>query len=90
MYDNQGSMDIAKNPTNRDRSKHIDVQHYFIREKIENKLVELKYCPMQYQIVDILTNALTRNRHETLSEIMELEYNAPRKVDVLDDVARLY
>ena len=48
MYDNQGSMDIAKNPTNRDWSKHIDVQHYFIREKIENKLVELKHCPMQY------------------------------------------
>ena len=37
---------LAKNPTNHDRSKHIDVQHHFIREKIENKVVELKYCPM--------------------------------------------
>jgi hypothetical protein len=39
MCDNQSSMALAKNPTNHDRSKHIDVQHYFIRVKIENKVV---------------------------------------------------
>ena len=32
MCDNQGSMALAKNPTNHDRSKFIDVQHHFIRE----------------------------------------------------------
>jgi hypothetical protein len=76
MCDNQGSMALAKNPTNHDRSKHIDVQHHFIREKIENKIVELEYCPTQYMVADILTKALARDRHEMLSEIMGLEYNA--------------
>ena len=76
MCDNQGSMALAKNSTNHDRSKHIDVQHHFIREKIENKIVELDYCPTQYMAADILTKALARDRHEFLSEIMGLEYNA--------------
>lgn len=76
MCDNQCSMALAKNPTNHDRSKHIDVQHHFIREKIENKIVELEYCPTQYMVADILTKALARDRHEGLSEIMGLEYNA--------------
>ena len=76
MCDNQGSMALAKNPTNHDRSKHIDVQHHFIREKIENKIVELEYCPTQYMVADILTKALARDRHEGLSEIMGLENNA--------------
>jgi hypothetical protein len=55
---------------------HIDVQHHFIRENIENKIIELKYCPTQYMVADILTKALARDRHELLSEIIGLEYNA--------------
>jgi hypothetical protein len=76
MCDNQGSMALAKNPTKHDRSKHIDVQHHFIREKVENKVIELEYCPTQYMVADVLTKALARDRHETLSDSMGLEYNA--------------
>ena len=76
MCANQGSMALAKNPTNHNRSKHIDVQHHFIREKFENKVIELEYCPTQYMVEDILTKALARDRHEFLSEIMVLKYNA--------------
>ena len=39
MCDNQGSMALAKNPTNRDRSKHIDVQHHFIRKRLKTTLL---------------------------------------------------
>ena len=69
-------MALAKYPTNHDRSKHIDVQHHFVREKIENKIVELKYCPMQYMIADILTKTLAGDRPEMFNELMGLEYNA--------------
>ena len=34
-------MALANNPTNHDRSKHIDMQHHFIRENIENKIKRL-------------------------------------------------
>lgn len=46
MCDNQSFIALAKNSTNHDRSKHIDVQHYFIRIKIENKVVEVEYSPI--------------------------------------------
>jgi hypothetical protein len=34
--DNQGSIALAKNPEHHRRTKHIDIHHHFIREKVEN------------------------------------------------------
>ena len=36
--DNQGSMALAKNSTNHDQSKHIDVQYHFSKKKLKSKL----------------------------------------------------
>jgi len=52
------------------------VQHHFIIVKTKNKVVELEYCEMQYMGAYILTKALVIDRHEILSVIMGLEYNA--------------
>jgi hypothetical protein len=38
MCNNQGSMALAKNPTNHDRSKHINLQYHFIKKKLKPKL----------------------------------------------------
>ena len=38
MCNNQGSMALAKNPTNHDRLNHINVQYHFIRERLKIKL----------------------------------------------------
>ena len=45
MCDNQRCIALANNPTRHSRTKHIDVQHHFIREKLENQEIWLKYCP---------------------------------------------
>jgi hypothetical protein len=37
--DNQGAISLTKNPTHHARSKHIDVQHHFVRERVENEEV---------------------------------------------------
>jgi hypothetical protein len=34
-------------------------KHHFLKEKFENNILELKYCPTQYMVADILTKALT-------------------------------
>jgi hypothetical protein len=34
--DNQGAILLTKNPTHHARTKHIDVQHHFVREQVEN------------------------------------------------------
>ena len=70
MCDNQGSIAFAKNPTSHDKLKHINVQHQFMWEKIENKVAELKCYPLEYIVVDIVTKALAKDRHGMLIEMI--------------------
>ncbi len=44
-YDNQGAIALAKNPESRARSKHIDIQWHYQREKIEDGSIEFKFIP---------------------------------------------
>ena len=73
MCDNQGCIALAKNPTHHSRTKHIDVQHHFNREKLENQDICLKYCPTEDMIADVLTKPLAKDRHQTLTRAMGLE-----------------
>jgi hypothetical protein len=63
LADNQGSMALATNPVHHDRSKHIDIQHHYIREVVDDKLVMLQYCSTQDMAADVLTKSLTRDKH---------------------------
>ncbi len=47
--DNQGAILLTKNPTHHARTKHIDVQHHFVRDGIENGEVQFEYCPMEHR-----------------------------------------
>ncbi|GKE10494.1 retrovirus-related pol polyprotein from transposon TNT 1-94 [Tanacetum coccineum] len=48
------------------RSKHIDVRYHFIKEQVENGVVELYLVRIDYQLADIFTKALPRKRFEFL------------------------
>ncbi|WJZ98924.1 hypothetical protein VitviT2T_017413 [Vitis vinifera] len=39
--DNKATCDIAHNPVQHDRTKHVDVDRFFIKEKLDDKIVEL-------------------------------------------------
>ncbi len=72
MCDNQGCIALAKNPTHHSRTKHIDIQHHFIQEKLESGEIGLKYCPTQDMVADVLTKALAKERHQNLTRSMGL------------------
>ena len=72
MCDNQGCIALAKNPTHHSRTKHIDVQHHFIREKLESDEIRLEYCPTEDMVADVLTKALAKDRHQRLAKAMGL------------------
>jgi Reverse transcriptase (RNA-dependent DNA polymerase)/Integrase core domain/Chromo (CHRromatin Organisation MOdifier) domain/gag-polypeptide of LTR copia-type len=57
--DNQGALHIADHSTNHNRTKHIDIQHYFVREHVKNNSILLSYVNTQDQLADILTKATT-------------------------------
>ena len=64
--DNQGSIALAKNPEYHAQTKHIDIQYYFIRECVEEGLINLQYIPTEDMIADGMTKALARDRHHLL------------------------
>ncbi|GJV37474.1 retrovirus-related pol polyprotein from transposon TNT 1-94 [Tanacetum coccineum] len=49
-------------------SKHIDVRYHFIKEQVENGIVELYFVRTEYQLADIFTKPLPRERFNFLIE----------------------
>jgi hypothetical protein len=56
--DNQAAIQISKNDTHHDRTKHIDIRHHFIRDCIRNNDVDLQWIETKQQRADIFTKAL--------------------------------
>ena len=53
--DNQGAIALSKNPVHRQRSKHLDVKYYFIRDAQREGKIVIVYCQSEDMVVDILT-----------------------------------
>ncbi|GJV62625.1 retrovirus-related pol polyprotein from transposon TNT 1-94 [Tanacetum coccineum] len=64
--DNKTAITLCCNNVQHSRSKDIDTRHHFIREQVENRVVELYVVETNYQLADILTKALPRERFEFL------------------------
>ncbi|GJR96233.1 retrovirus-related pol polyprotein from transposon TNT 1-94 [Tanacetum coccineum] len=64
--DNKSAIALCCNNVQHSRSKHIDIRHHFIREQVENRVVELYFVETNYQLANILTKALPRERFEFL------------------------
>ena len=65
--DNQSAISLAKNSTFHARTKHIDIRHHFLREKIENGEIEICFCGTESMTADVLTKGLCREKHEKFS-----------------------
>ncbi|GJV81724.1 retrovirus-related pol polyprotein from transposon TNT 1-94 [Tanacetum coccineum] len=65
-YDNKSVIALCCNNVQHSRSKHIDVRYHFIKEQVENRVIELYFVKTEYQLADIFTKALSRERFEFL------------------------
>ncbi|GJY77679.1 retrovirus-related pol polyprotein from transposon TNT 1-94 [Tanacetum coccineum] len=67
MYcDNKSAIALCCNNVQHSRSKHIEIRYHFIKEQVENGVVELYFVRTEYQLADIFTKALCRERIEFL------------------------
>ncbi|GJV20130.1 retrovirus-related pol polyprotein from transposon TNT 1-94, partial [Tanacetum coccineum] len=57
---------LSCNMSHHPRSKHIDIRFHFIKEHVENGVIELYFVNTEYQLADIFTKALARERIEFL------------------------
>nr|GEU92572.1 retrovirus-related Pol polyprotein from transposon TNT 1-94 [Tanacetum cinerariifolium] len=65
-YDNKSAITLCCNNVQHSMSKHIDIRYHFIKEPVENSVIELYFVNMEYQLADIFTKALGRERIEFL------------------------
>ncbi|GKB28307.1 hypothetical protein Tco_0931853 [Tanacetum coccineum] len=76
-YDKKSAISLCCNNVPHSWSKHIDIQHHFIREQVENGVVELYFVTMDYQLADIFTKALPRERFKFLLSRLGMKSKSP-------------
>ena len=71
--DNKAAISISHDPVQHDRTKHIEVDRHFIKEKLEKGLICVPYVPTAQQIADILTKGLPKRQFDLLVSKLAME-----------------
>ncbi|GJZ99820.1 retrovirus-related pol polyprotein from transposon TNT 1-94, partial [Tanacetum coccineum] len=86
MYcDNKSAIALCCNNVQHSRSKHIDIRFHFIKEHVENGVIELYFVNTEYQLADIFTKALSRDRIEFLINKLGMRSFTPETLKQLAD-----
>ncbi|GJQ96426.1 retrotransposon protein, putative, ty1-copia subclass [Tanacetum coccineum] len=86
MYcDNKSAIALCCNNVQHSRSKHIDIRFHFIKEHVENRVIELYFVNTEYQLADIFTKALGRDRIEFLINKLGMRSFTPETLKQLAD-----
>ena len=64
--DNTSCIMVSETPTNRDRSKHVDVKVHFLRDLVCDGHMKLFKCAGPQNVSDTLTKSLPRPECEKL------------------------
>ncbi|GJR26046.1 retrovirus-related pol polyprotein from transposon TNT 1-94 [Tanacetum coccineum] len=83
--DNKSAIALCCNNVQHSRSKHIDIRHHFIKEQVENEVVELYFVRTEYQLADIFTKPLSQERLEFLINKLGTRSMSPETLKKLAD-----
>nr|GEZ22909.1 retrotransposon protein, putative, unclassified [Tanacetum cinerariifolium] len=86
MYcDNKNAIALCCNDVQHSRSKHIDIRYHFIKEQVENGMIELCFVNTKYQLADLFTKALGRDIIEFLINKLGMRSLTPKTLKKLTD-----
>ena len=66
LYDNESAIKLANNPVSHSRTKHIDIQHHFLRDHEIKGDIEIRHVSTEKQLADIFTKPLDESRFSAL------------------------
>jgi len=76
--DNKSAIEIAHNPVQHDRTKHVEIDRHFIKEKIEAGIIAFPFVKSEQQLADMLTKAVTsRTLSDSLDKLGMCDIHAP-------------
>ena len=76
--DNVSALAWASNPVFHARTKHIEVNYHFVREKVVNRDIIVKFISTLDQVADIFTKGLSSSRFVYLkSKLMVVQPPSP-------------
>jgi hypothetical protein len=74
--DSQGALSLLHNPVLSERSKHIDVHHHFVRERVALGQVDSKYVSTAAMAADMLTKPLSIVKHTAFCSMVGVQLAA--------------
>ena len=63
--DNQGSLDIVRNPVKHNRTKHIDIRYHFIRELYQAQVIDVNHVNTGDNVADVMTKPVSKFKYES-------------------------
>ncbi|GJW37072.1 retrovirus-related pol polyprotein from transposon TNT 1-94 [Tanacetum coccineum] len=75
--DNKSAIALCCNNVHHSRAKHIDIRYHFIKEQVENGIVELYFVHTEYQLADIFTKPLPQERFNFLIDKLGMRSMSP-------------
>ncbi|GJT01290.1 retrovirus-related pol polyprotein from transposon TNT 1-94 [Tanacetum coccineum] len=81
--DSQSAITISCNPVQHSRTKHIHTRYHFIKEQVENAIIELYFVRTEYQLADMFTKALPEDRFQYLVRRIGMICLTPVELKVL-------
>ncbi|GJZ94037.1 hypothetical protein Tco_0666240 [Tanacetum coccineum] len=79
----QSAIAISCNPVQHSRTKHIHTRYHFIKEQVENGIIELYFVRTEYQLADMFTKALPEERFQYLVRRIGMRCLTPAELEVL-------
>ncbi|GKD62156.1 hypothetical protein Tco_1299665 [Tanacetum coccineum] len=75
--ENKSAIALCCNNVQHSRAKHIDIRYHFIKDQVENEIVELYIVRTEYQLADIFTKPLPQERFNFLIDKLGMRSMSP-------------
>lgn len=70
--DNNGARKLAENTIFHNRTKHIDVRHYYVRETLDQGILTIEHVPTTEMASDMLTKGVSAPKLKKYLNILGL------------------